>query len=171
MNNAVGTRMMSTIAVMLALATNPLSARATGACDTFMFYGETEQLSPVSPFIGDMTLVNLETGEQQVADVVTVLLGELSADGSRLVTSHEITGGNAPGFSLVTFDDVQLLPPQNGSNAYSLISRMDVRTGKGAYNCGTLVTSSGSTVIFDQGGGQTNYQGMARLCRCKPADN
>ena len=158
-----------------ALLTCGTATAGTGPrCDTVHFVGATQQFAPDTPFVGGLTMTNLQTGESSDADVVTMLLGAVSSDGSRVITSHEITTeGDSdadPGVSLVTFDDAQLIP--QGDGVFTLISHMEVKSGKGAYSCGELVISAPSTLAFDaQGLGSAEYSGFGRLCHCKPSDN
>ena len=162
-------------ATLVAAATTLLAAATADAasapyCDTVQFAGSTQQFAPDTPFVGEMTMTDLLTGESRSASVVTMLLGSVSADGSRVVTSHEISGEGEPGVGLVTFDDAQLIPL--GPGVFTLISHMKVKSGKGAYNCGELVIGAGSTLSFDlEGLGTADYSGFGRLCRCKPSDN
>lgn len=146
--------------------------QATNRCDTVQFSGATQQPAPAMPFVGDMTVIDLLSGEVLTAEVVTMLLGATSADGSRVVTSHEIQGGGDPAFGFVTFDDAQLLPT-GVPGTFALISHMRIKAGQGAYNCGELVIDGqSSTVSFDaQGVGSAEYSGFGRLCRCRPGDN
>jgi hypothetical protein len=156
-------------ALLLGAAWLPCSAATAGNCATFHFTGATAQPAHNMPFIGEMTLVDLQTGAVDTAEVATMLLGAVSPDGSRVVTSHEVRGG---GYAFVTFDDAQLLPTAT-PGSFALLSHMKIKTGQGAYSCGELVTDGqASTVSFDGDGlGSADYSGFARLCRCKPADN
>jgi len=170
-----------TAAVSALFTTGSVVADFAPQCDTFHFTGSTHQSAPNTPFVGDITTTNLETGEVDTASVVTMLLGYVSTDGGRVVTSHEITSdsvpGYSPGYSFVTFDDAQLVP--QGPGAFTLISHLEIKSGQGAYNCGELVIGNdpfepqnNSTLTFDlQGVGTANYSGFSRLCRCKPSDN
>jgi len=166
------THYLATLATATAALLASGSALAVGAprCDTVHFAGATQQYAPDTPFVGELTMTNLLTGESSDASVVTMLLGSVSMDGSRVVTSHEISSEGDPGISLVTFDDAQLIP--QGDGIFTLISHMEVKTGKGEFNCGELVISAPSTLSFDaQGLGSADYSGFGRLCRCKPSDN
>jgi hypothetical protein len=157
-------------AVTALLASAAANAGAYPRCDTILFAGATEQQAPNTPFVGGLTMTNLRTGESSDAEVVTMLLGAVSEDGSRVVTSHEIRADGEPGIGLVTFDDAQLI--DQGGGVFTLISHMKVKSGNGAYNCGELVIGAPSTVSFDgQGLGSAEYSGFGRLCRCKPGDN
>lgn len=158
------------MATALLLTCSAASANAAPRCDTIHFAGATQQYAPDTPFVGGLTMTNLQTGESSDAEVVTMLLGAVSSDGSRVVTSHEITAEGSPGVGLVTFDDAELIP--QGAGVFTLISHMEVKSGKGVYNCGELVISAPSTLSFDaQGLGSAEYSGFGRLCHCKPADN
>ena len=170
-----------TTLVSALLTAGAASADPAPRCDTFHFAGTTQQSAPNTPFVGDITTTNLATGEVDTASVVTMLLGYVSTDGGQVVTSHEISSvgdpGYSPGYSFVTFDDAQLIP--QGPGVFTLISHLEVKSGKGEYNCGELVIGSdpfnpenNSTLVFDQQGvGTANYSGFSRLCRCNPADN
>jgi hypothetical protein len=162
---------MSLIAIPAAFADS------SPRCDTVYFTGATQQSAPNTPFIGELTMTNLLSGQSESADVVTMLLGNVSTDGGQAVTSHEINGGEEPGVHVVTFDEAQLIP--QGDGVFTLISHMRIEAGKGRYNCGELVIgadpfapANNATVTFDQQGiGTAEYAGFGRLCRCKPADN
>lgn len=164
-------------AVSTLFTTGTVTADLTPKCDTFYFEGSTQQSAPNTPFVGEITTTNLQTGEVDTASVVTMLLGYVSPDGGRVVTSHEISGGSDPGYGFVTFDDAQLIPQEPG--VFTLISHLEIKSGKGEYNCGELVIGSdpfapenNSTLSFDlQGLGTADYSGFSRLCRCKPSDN
>lgn len=166
------------ITTLASLGAIPLAqAGSAPQCDTVHFAGSTQQLAPNTPFVGEMSVTNLQTGVTESAEVVTMLLGYTSADGSRALTSHEISGAPGSPFGFVTFDQAQLTP--QGDGVFSLISHMVIKTGKGLYNCGELLIGAdpfapenNSTVSFDaQGVGSAEYAGFGRLCRCKPADN
>ena len=170
-----------TAALTTLFSASAISADPAPQCDTFHFAGATQQSAPNTPFVGEITTTNLETGEVDTASVVTMLLGYVSMDGGRVVTSHEIRSdsdpGFSPGYSFVTFDDAQLIP--QGPGVFTLISHLEIKSGKGNYNCGELVIGSdpfnpqnNSTLAFDlQGVGTANYSGFSRLCRCSPSDN
>lgn len=165
------------LAASSVLITGTTFARPPADCDLVHFAGATQQYAVNTPFIGSMSVTNLETGESHQADVATVLLGSVSEDGGRAVTSHEIDADGEPGYQLVTFDDAQLIP--QGQGAFTLISHMKVKTGLGEYNCGELVIGAdaanpenNSVVQFDLSGlGHASYSGLGRLCRCRPSDN
>ena len=166
------THHLTFLATTMAALLTCVAANADGVprCDTVHFVGATQQYAPDTPFVGGLTMTNLQTGESSDADVVTMLLGAVSSDGSQVVTSHEISAEGSPGIGLVTFDDAQLIPRADG--AFTLISHMEVKSGKGAYNCGELVIGAPSTLSFDaQGLGSAEYSGFGRLCHCKPSDN
>lgn len=156
---------------------SPAHADTAPRCDTVHFTGSTQQSAPNTPFVGDLTMTNLQTGQTASANVVTMLLGYTSGDGSRVVTSHAINGGGASGVNIVTFDEAQLIP--QGPGVFTLISHMKVETGQGRYNCGELVIGpdpfapeNNPTISFDlQGLGTAEYSGFGRLCRCRPSDN
>ena len=151
------------------LLANPAAA---GRCSTVQFSGAAQQPAANMPFIGTIDMVDLYSGELRSADIATMLLGAVSADGSRVVTSHEVSGTAEVEFSFVTFDDAQLLPT-DVPGTFSLTSHMRLKTGQGPYNCGELVIDGqASTVSFDgRGVGSASYAGFGRLCRCRPADN
>lgn len=159
-------------AVLICAAWLPCSDATAGNCSTFLFSGATAQPAHNLPFIGEMSLVDLQTGSAETVEVATMLLGAVSPDGSRVVTSHEVRGAGERNYSFVTFDDAQLLPTAT-PGTFALLSHMKIKTGHGAYTCGELVTDGqASTVSFDIAGlGSAEYSGFARLCRCKPADN
>lgn len=140
-------------------------------CDTFHFTGLTQQFAPDTPFVGNMVMQNLISGETLEVDVATILLGYTNPAEGKAVTSHEMQGRGYRGLDIVTFDDAQLVPTAE-PGVLTLISRLVVETGRGAYNCGELVTDAGnSTVAFDANGlGTASYSGLGRLCRCNPAD-
>lgn len=152
-------------------------AASAPQCDTVHFAGSTQQLAPNTPFVGEMSVTNLQTGVTDTAEVVTMLLGYTSADGSRALTSHEVSGAPGSRFGFVTFDDAQLFP--QGDGVFTLISHMVIESGKGLYNCGELLIGAdplapenSSTLTFDaEGLGAAEYAGFGRLCRCKPSDN
>ena len=160
------------LAALVGLASLPATALAGTQCDTFYFAGQTQQFGQNQPFVGGMTLTNLQTGQSQDAEVVTMLLGYTSSDMSRAVTSHEIRAEGSPGIDIVTFDDARLEPTAQ-PGTLQLLSHIEVKTGSGAYNCGEMGTDfSTSTLEFDaQGLGTATYSGFARLCRCRPSDN
>ena len=162
------TRTIRNLAALAVLSTALVatSAQAATQCDTFAFNGQTEQADPQSPFVGSMELTNLATGATHSVGVVTMLLGFTGPD--MAVTSHEIRGAGTPGIDLVTFDDAGLVPT-GASGEYTLLSRLRVKTGAGAYTCGELVTDASSTVNLATG--VARYTGFGRLCRCKPSDN
>ena len=149
------------------------SAAASPAphCDTFHFTGSTQQFAPDTPFVGTMSMQNLVDGETLQVDVATILLGYTNPAEGKAITSHEMRGRGYRGLDIVTFDDAQLVPTAE-PGVFTLISRLVVETGRGAYNCGELITDAGSsTVAFDASGlGAANYSGLGRLCRCNPAD-
>lgn len=111
------------------LAAPPLHADSAPRCDTVHFFGATQQAAANTPFIGELTMTNLQAGETEFADVVNMLLGYVSADGGRVVTPHEIDGGAESGVSIVTFDDAQLIP--QGGGAFTLISHLEIEAGVG----------------------------------------
>jgi hypothetical protein len=156
----------------LILAAVPAMAESSTRCDTLHVNGSTQQFAPDTPFVGSVTLLNLATGEARSADVSTALLGYTDPAEGRVITSHEIHDQGAPRIDLVTFDEAQLVPT-GAPGVFSLASRMQVKTGTGAYNCGEIVLDPGaSTVSFDlEGLGSADYSGLGRLCRCRPADN
>ena len=160
------------LAVLVALSGLPVTAWAGTQCDTFFFAGETQQPGHDQPFVGGMTLTNLQTGSSYDAEVVTMLLGYTSSDMSGAVTSHEIRAAGSPGIDLVTFDQARL-EPTGEPGVLKLVSHLVVKTGSGAYNCGEMGTDfANSTLEFDaQGLGTATYSGLARLCRCRPSDN
>lgn len=158
--------------VLICAAWLPCSPAAAGNCTTFHFSGATAQPALDLPFIGEMSLVDLQTGAEETVEVATMLLGAVSADGSRVVTSHEVSRAGERNYSFVTFDHAQLLPRET-PGTFALLSHMKIKTGQGPYTCGELVTDGqASTVSFDADGlGSAEYSGFARLCRCKPVDN
>lgn len=161
-----------TVTLLAAVGLLLAEAAEAGRCSTVQFSGATQQPAPNMPFIGTIDMVDLNSGDLRSADVVTMLIGAVSADGGRIVTSHEVTGTAEVEFSFVTFDDAQLLPT-DVPGTFSLISHLQLKTGQGPYNCGELVIDGqASTVSFDaQGVGAASYSGFGRLCRCRPADN
>jgi hypothetical protein len=163
------------ITLGIAAAAMALTASAAAApppqCDTFHFTGSTQQFAPDTPFVGGMFLTNLVNGETLDVDVSTILLGYTNPAEGKAVTSHEMRGKGYRGVDLVTFDDAQLVPAGE-PGVFALISRLVVKTGRGVYNCGELITDgSNSTVAFDADGlGSANYSGLGRLCRCNPSE-
>lgn len=140
-------------------------------CDTFHFTGSTQQYAPDTPFVGDMSLTNVVTGESLDVAVSTILLGYTNPAEGKAITSHEMRGKGYRGVDLVTFDDAQLVPAGE-PGVFALISRLVVETGSGVYNCGEMITDgNNSSVAFDAAGlGSANYSGLGRLCRCNPSD-
>jgi hypothetical protein len=154
----------------MAVTASALAAPAP-QCDTYHYTGSTQQFAPDTPFIGSMSMQNLVSGETLEVDVATILLGYTNPAEGRAITSHEMRGKGYRGLDLVTFDDAQLVPTAE-PGVFTLISRLVVKTGSGAYNCGELVTdAASSTVAFDGAGlGSASYSGLGRLCRCNPSD-
>lgn len=156
-------------ATLACISVFPASVLAATQCDTFQFSGHTEQATAQSPFIGTMELTNLANGSSHFVSVTTMLLGYTGPESA--ITSHEIKGRGTPGIDLVSFDEAQLLATQT-PGVFALASRLQVKSGSGAYNCGEMITDlNTSTVNFQTGLGVADYSGFGRLCRCNPSDN
>ncbi|MBA3564412.1 MAG: hypothetical protein H0W33_10485 [Gammaproteobacteria bacterium] len=157
-----------TLIIGLSIAAAPAGAGQLPKCDLYSIAGVPKQHAENTPFIGELTLTNLIT--QEVSSVVsqTVLLGFLGAE--EAVTSHDMESNDGGRIHITTFDDARLI--SSGPTTSALMSRLEIESGRGRYNCGEIVFSTPSEIDFAAPGGpEASLQGLAKLCRCKPAAN
>lgn len=141
-----------------------------GQCDLVAIDGSTRQLAHDAPFVGELALVNLETGRTQTMAVSTVLLGNLDDSLQRAITSHDLRSEGRGDISLTTFDEASLTPTGQPGE-FRLRSRLVVQGGQGRYNCGQIVLAGDSVIEFDLAGlGSASFSGLGKLCRCRPGD-
>lgn len=157
--------------LIAAVAGAPLALRADPAplhCALYAISGTTAQETPVSPFVGELTLTNLITNGQRQVLSSTVMLGILGVDADgvqKAVTTHDMTSTDGAAISFTTFDDATLTPT-GVAGVFALASRAKLIDGRGKYNCGEVVFSDPSTVDFSKGAGVATLHGLAKLCRC-----
>ncbi|MGH8496152.1 MAG: hypothetical protein ACREVN_08445 [Gammaproteobacteria bacterium] len=137
-------------------------------CDLYSIAGVTQQQAENAPFVGELTLTDLLTGNVSKVISKTTLLGLLGAE--EAVTTHDMDSNDGSRIHITTFDDSRLIT--SGPTTSALMSRLEVESGRGRYNCGEIVFSTPSEIDFAAAGGpQATLQGLAKLCKCKPADN
>lgn len=162
--------MLSTpaLAIALTFVANPAGAAPPSKCDLYSIAGVTQQEAENAPFVGELTLTNLLTGHVSTVISQTVLLGFLGVE--EAVTTHDMDSNDRGRIHITTFDDARLI--SSGPTTSALMSRLEVESGRGKYNCGEIVFSSPSEIDFTAPGGpEAHLQGLAKLCRCKPGDN
>jgi hypothetical protein len=120
----------------------------------------------------------LETGESILLNEAAQMLGVVGESNGILqgVTSHVFRSDGRPHVDFTTIDDGTLIPIPDGPLPYALVLRMELLSGTGPYNCGTLVSGFGledgapdSWISLADGinPGRVIFTARGRLCQCK----
>jgi hypothetical protein len=166
------------LVISLAVAGAAFAQPKGDQCALVELSGESEQLQPGGSFEGVKTLTVLETGEHIPLAEVAHMLGVVSENNGVLqgVTSHALRSEGGGHVEFITVDDGTLVPVPGGPLPYALVLRMEVLTGSGRYNCGTLVSGFGledgapdSWISLADGTnpGRVIFTARGRLCRCR----